>query len=486
MDLKTKHMRENNKYAMIMGVIIQVFMIFSTVAYKSGRTFSTGIMLAVELICMAVLIVGYLKWSGEEKCHYPIMLGLAISYMVVLIGSVHTPYMYAFGFLIGIAVVIYNDAHMCIIAGITAVVENLIYVACFYKMGGPERTNSTFMVPTNMVVVIIYSVLCYLVIKTNGRQTKEIMDDIERRAIEQEESAKKIADTAEKISDKLEEADQAMIALSEKVHSSAEAVEQISSSVSMTAEAIQTQTEMNSNIMNSLQNISEESKEMQELSNVVKGNVDEGNKIITELKAQAEETAKVNAQTAEMTEELAKSAETVKDIVSAILSISSQTNLLALNASIEAARAGEAGKGFAVVAEEIRTLSEDTKQSAEEIGSTIETLITSVHGASDNMQKSVESSDKQGIMIKETGEKFATILESVNALAKNVADISDNVSDCAKATSTVMDSITDLSATSEEVAASSESSLTLSYECAKDMDTTNAILEDILRLSRHE
>lgn len=44
-----------------------------------------------------------------------------------------------------------------------------------------------------------------------------------------------------------------------------------------------------------------------------------------------------------------------------ISAIAGQTNLLSLNASIEAARAGENGRGFAVVAEEIRTLSDSTK-----------------------------------------------------------------------------------------------------------------------------
>lgn len=60
-------------------------------------------------------------------------------------------------------------------------------------------------------------------------------------------------------------------------------------------------------------------------------------------------------------QELKEKAEEVAGITKVIFSISEQTNLLALNASIESARAGEAGKGFAVVADQIRELSEQTK-----------------------------------------------------------------------------------------------------------------------------
>jgi len=484
MNLETKHMQENNKYAFAIALIIQIFILAATILYAGGRWISTNLIVAINVLCIVALIIGQIKLGKSEKGHYPVMIGLAVSYLAILIGSVHTPYLYAFAMLIGVAVLVYNNPKITKTAVVTAIIENVIFLVVFYTQGGPAKTNSIYMVPTNMAFIVLFSIIVYLVMQCNARQVKETMDDIEERAKEQQKSAEQVKETAEQISAKLEDANDAMVALSEKVHSSAEAVEQISSSVSMTAEAIQTQTEMNSNIMKSLESIEGESKEMQNLSGVVKDNVNQGNKIIVGLQAQAEETATVNAETAEMTEELAESAETVKDIVSAILSISSQTNLLALNASIEAARAGEAGKGFAVVADEIRKLSEDTKKSAEEIEATIEKLITSVHSASDNMQKSVASSNKQGEMIKDTGEKFAAILESVNALAKNVEEISENVESCAKATSTVMDSITDLSATSEEVAASSESSLTLSYECAKDMDTTNSILDDILKLSR--
>jgi len=487
MDLEKKHMLENNRICLGLCILIQTLMLGGTIMYQDKRILlNSVIMVIMQLIVFVVQIVGYIMLRSTKYCHYPLLFPLAVNYMIVLVGSIHAPYLWAFGVLIGIAVLIYNDVKICLIACITAIIENSIFVALIYSTEAKDRLTSRFMIPTNMGFVVVFAAICFMVIRINDRQIKETMEDIKLRSIEQEKSSAHIRTTSDTIAKKLEDANVAMSNLSDKVRASEEAITQISDSVNLTAEAIQTQTEMNSNIMISLDNISNESKDMLHLSEVVKTNIDAGNDLIVELQHQASTTAEINNQTATMTAELAESAETVKDILQAILEISEQTNLLALNASIEAARAGEAGKGFAVVADEIRHLSENTQKSAEEIQVTIDVLIDRVHKASDNMRLSVDSSNKQGVMINETGDKFSMILKSVNDLSNNVKLISSNVNACADASASVMEAISDLSATSEEVAASSESSITLSKQCTSDVESTNKILGDILAVSRSQ
>ncbi|WP_194164509.1 methyl-accepting chemotaxis protein [Microvirga thermotolerans] len=65
--------------------------------------------------------------------------------------------------------------------------------------------------------------------------------------------------------------------------------------------------------------------------------------------------------------ELASATAEIAGIVDTISAVARQTNLLALNATIEAARAGEAGRGFAVVAGEVKALSVETGNAAEDI-----------------------------------------------------------------------------------------------------------------------
>ena len=103
--------------------------------------------------------------------------------------------------------------------------------------------------------------------------------------------------------------------------------------------------------------------------------VNDSKAIVVELKEQAQNVHDASNIIVDVINSLTEKVDDVQGFIGSIVEISSQTNLLALNASIEAARAGEAGKGFAVVAEEIRQLSEQTKNASSTFS--VRLLITS-------------------------------------------------------------------------------------------------------------
>ena len=108
------------------------------------------------------------------------------------------------------------------------------------------------------------------------------------------------------------------------------------------------------------------------------------------------------------------------EIVGIIQGISKQTNLLGLNASIEAARAGEFSKGFTVVAQEIRKLSQSSKESIDKIDGIIKVMAGSISSIN-------ESLSSAGGVSKNQLSAMGEIVEATNELtliAKKLKDIS--------------------------------------------------------------
>ncbi|MFA5332083.1 MAG: PAS domain-containing methyl-accepting chemotaxis protein [Methanoregula sp.] len=151
-------------------------------------------------------------------------------------------------------------------------------------------------------------------------------------------------------------------------------------------------------------------------------------------------------------------------IVGLIRDLASQTNLLALNAAIEAARAGDAGRGFAVVAAEVKSLAQESRNSAENI----EEMIAGLRSKSLEAAKAMEESGK---VVEEGSGVLAETLSSFNEIVTAVEKISHNSEEVASAAG-------EQAATVEEITASVHEVANLVDATAKDASEVAAATEE--------
>lgn len=132
--------------------------------------------------------------------------------------------------------------------------------------------------------------------------------------------------------------------------------------------------------------------------------------------------------TVNLMQQLSTETESIEKIIQTITEIAAQTNLLALNASIEAARAGEHGKGFAVVAQEVRKLAESTNGSSLSISELLRDLRIKIEMASQTIEQSKESIDRNRDGMGEIKSIFTQVEEHMHNFGLQTRHLQDFIS----------------------------------------------------------
>ncbi|MEK4349754.1 methyl-accepting chemotaxis protein [Paenibacillus sp. FSL R5-0475] len=143
----------------------------------------------------------------------------------------------------------------------------------------------------------------------------------------------------------------------------------------------------------------------------------------------------------------------ISRITKSITNISNQTNILSLNAAIEAARAGVYGKGFAVIADEVRQLSDQTKESSVHISQIINELQAGMDEFQQYMLETKGNLEEQDQKVAETLSSFEAIDQSIVEISKQIGQIHDKVDMTQTMNRRLAESVHNVAAIAEETAA---------------------------------
>ncbi len=478
---REQYRRANKVVFPVMLIILGYLAAAMGLAALAGTaSWYTYVEMGASLAGLIVVLVVFLAKKDTKLCGICMMGAGALVYMVFrVVGMSENTSIYAYPILF--ASMAYLSVRLLFWGNGVIVGANIIrLVMHLNSISGPNGPEMIMNILVSFLVACASIRIAQILVKFNA----ENMEEITEAAKKQKASNAVMVTVADNIIKHFGEAMERFDTLGESLKNSHTSMENIAGSTESTAESIQEEASICGEILAQADQAGEATDSMIAASRRVNGTVDSGASSVQELGRQADNVSSSSKVVEDVITELTTKVQKVGSFVDTILSISSQTNLLALNASIEAARAGEAGRGFSVVADEIRQLSEDTKEASNNITRIIQDLNADTRLANESIANAVESVTKQNELIAETREKFSQVSSEVELLSNNIDEVKACMEQTRTLSNSIYDNISQLSAASEEVAASSNEGLENSNITVSQVDTCRGIFESIYELAK--
>lgn len=467
------------------GIGILALQVFTGVIamIDGARSVTKSIILVMLLIAMACTVFSMIRLQREKSFRYMCIMPFMAANMLLAITANNAGDVYMVVPVLIAAVLYYDMKIVKIICGEIGCVI-LLRMANLGRMGAidTEQISIVFV----LVMIIIAAVLVVKWVKRFDHDSYYTMQDEKKM---QQIMVQDILDTVEKVSQGTSEVTDLVRKLQSSSNLVYNSLQEIATGTQMTADNIQEQTVMTQQIQDAIGATQKLSSDMVDLARDSGQTVEESMDVMKQMREQAEQTNARNVEVSDSMQQLQEKMKEVRTIADIIFNISSQTNLLALNASIESARAGEAGRGFSVVAEQIRQLSEQTRESTENIAKIIGELAENAKAATEAVTESMRATEEQNTRIDMASDSFAKISRDMDCLSRNVDEVDGKIAALAKANDRIVENISQLSATSEQITASSQEAANFSEENSREADNATILLSGVMetvgRLDRY-